>query len=151
MKITSPTKKKQPVITVITARSLTKTQTAQVKKLLEVRVGQAWVVFKVDPDILGGIQIKIGDQHFDASLDGQLRRLQLSQDRCLITTAIPLSAPQYKKLTKAIAEKYGSIGIDEVVDPTIIGGIKLIIGSTEYDQTIAGRLTKLHQQAIGAL
>ncbi len=137
----------QPVITVTSAQTLTKEQVAQVKKILSERAGKAEVVFAIDTTILGGIQIAIGDQKFDASLDGQLRRLQLSQDRCVITTAIPLTADQRQKLSTAIAQKHGSISIDEVVDPAVVGGIKIVIGSKEYDRTIAGRLSQLHKQA----
>lgn len=139
-------KEQQPIITVITAQALNAQQVSQVKKLLSERAGQAKVVFSTDPDILGGIQIKIGEQRFDASLEGQLRRLQLTADRCVITTAVPLSAGQYKTVSEAIAEKHGSIAIDEVVDPDVIGGIKIVIGSKEYDRTIAGRLAQLHKQ-----
>lgn len=145
------TRDSQPIITVITAQALTKEQAAQVKKLLDERAGQAKVVFSTDPAILGGIKIKIGDQRFDASLEGQLQRLQLTQDRCMITSAVPLSATQYKALSDAVTEKYGSIGIDEVVDPTVIGGIKIVIGSKEYDRTIAGRLNQLKKQAYVTL
>lgn len=134
------------IVTVTTAQALSSAQVNQVKKLLSERAGQAKVVFATDPSILGGIQIKIGDQRFDASLEGQLRRLQLTQDRCLITTAVPLTSEQYDRLSEAITRRHGTIAIDEVVDPTVIGGIKVVIGSQEFDRTIAGRLAKLHTQ-----
>ena len=145
------TRDSQPIITVITAQALTKEQTGKVKKLLDERAGQAKVVFSTDPAILGGIKIKIGDQRFDASLEGQLQRLQLTQDQCVITSAVPLSTAQYKILSDAVTEKYGSIGIEEVVDPSVIGGIKIVIGSKEYDRTIAGRLNQLKKQAYVTL
>lgn len=140
-------KDQQPIITVVTAQELSSKQADQVKKLLKERAGQAKVVFSTDPDILGGIQIKIGDQRFDASLEGKLERLQLTQDRCVVTTAIPLTAQQYKTVADAVAQKHGSIVIDEVVDPAVIGGIKIVIGSKEYDRTVAGRLRQLQKQA----
>jgi F-type H+-transporting ATPase subunit delta len=36
------------------------------------------IVTKVDPDIIGGVIIKVGSQVYDASLRGQLRRISLS-------------------------------------------------------------------------
>ena len=33
---------------------------------------------KIDPDLIGGVTIKVGSQVFDASLRGQLRRISLS-------------------------------------------------------------------------
>lgn len=140
-------KDQQPIITVVTAQKLSEKQTEQVKSLLHERAGQAKVVFSTDPDILGGIQIKIGEQRFDASLEGKLQRLQLTQDRCVITSAVPLSSAQYKLLAEAIAQKHGSIIIDEVVDPAVVGGVKIVIGSKEYDRTVAGRLRQLQKQA----
>lgn len=140
-----------PVITVITAQALTASQVQQVKTLLHDRVGESTVIFQTDPDILGGIQVKIGEQRFDASLEGQLRRLQLTQDRCLVTTAVPLTASQRTELTKAITQKHGSMVIDEEVDPRVIGGIKIVIGSKEYDHTLAGRLAQLKKQAHSTL
>lgn len=141
------TKAVTPIVSVITALELEKEQKTQVKAVLRERVGQVEVVFKIDPHILGGLQVLIGDQRFDASLEGQLRRLQLTQDRCVITTAIPLTAVQRQKISEAVIEKHGSVTIEEVVDPLVIGGIKIVIGSKEYDRTIAGRLQQLHQQA----
>lgn len=141
------TKTTLPIISVITAQALSNSQTSQVKKILSERVGEAEVQFKTDAKILGGVQVRLGDQQFDASLEGQLQRLQLSQDRCVITTAIPLTSTQRTKLTQAIIEKHGSVTIEEVVDPKVIGGIRIVIGSKEYDRTVAGRLHQLQQQA----
>lgn len=33
---------------------------------------------KIDPDIIGGVIIKVGSQVYDASLKGQLRRISFS-------------------------------------------------------------------------
>jgi F0F1-type ATP synthase delta subunit len=141
------TRSTQPIITVSTAQPLTASQVAQVKKILEERAGQAKIVFSTDPSILGGVKVKIGDQQFDATLEGQLERLQLTRDHCTVTTAVPLTAAQYKKLATAISDKFGSIVIDELVDPSVIGGIKIVVASKEYDHTIKAKLDQLHKQA----
>jgi F-type H+-transporting ATPase subunit delta len=52
-------------------RSLTEKLGAILKK--EVRIAVS-----VDPNILGGLVVRIGDTVFDASLDGQLRSLHKS-------------------------------------------------------------------------
>jgi len=145
------TRTTQPIITVSTAQPLTASQVSQVKKILEERAGQPKIVFNTDPRILGGVKIKIGNQQYDATLEGQLERLQLTRDHCTLTTAIPLTSVQYKTLASAISDKYGSIVIDEVVDPSVIGGIKLMLGSKEYNHTIKAKLDQLHKQATISL
>ena len=132
-----------PVITVTTAQPLNAAQTKEVLSLLARRAGNTAVEFQTDPSILGGIQVKIGGQNFDASLEGTLERLQLSQAACVVTTAVPLTDTQRTTLKAELQQKYGSIAVDEVVDPSVIGGIRVVIGSKEFDRTVAGRLKKL--------
>ncbi|MDY6941118.1 MAG: ATP synthase F1 subunit delta [Cyanobacteriota bacterium] len=49
---------------------------SKVKDLTGAR--QVEIEAKIDPDIIGGVIIKVGSQVFDASLRGQLRRLAVS-------------------------------------------------------------------------
>ncbi|NJL90160.1 MAG: F0F1 ATP synthase subunit delta [Coleofasciculaceae cyanobacterium SM2_1_6] len=48
----------------------------QVKTLTQAR--DVELVTKIDPDLIGGVIIKVGSQVIDASLRGQLRRLSIS-------------------------------------------------------------------------
>lgn len=68
--------------------------------------------------------------------------------KVFITTARPLEEPQRILLKKLIAKKLGSnFETQEEVDKDSLGGIKIKIGSQEFDATIAGKLKKIPSQA----
>jgi F-type H+-transporting ATPase subunit delta len=69
------------VLAEVTAASpLTSDQERRIEDDVKQRVGARAVDLKVviDPNVLGGVIIKVGSQVFDASLRGQLRRIRLS-------------------------------------------------------------------------
>lgn len=61
---------------VISALPLTKDEEAAIKKDVLAKVGAQAVVFRVDPSILGGLVIKVGDKIVDGSVAGQLAGLR---------------------------------------------------------------------------
>lgn len=64
-----------------------------------------------------------------------------------VTTAVALSQKQIEMITKAVEKKHdGKVEIKEVVNPDVIGGVKVSIGSTEFDATIKTKLQKIHAQ-----
>ena len=61
---------------VVTARPLADDQMAQLKQQLRTRAGRDVAIdATVDPDILGGIVVKLGSQQIDASIRTKLNRL----------------------------------------------------------------------------
>ena len=61
---------------VVTARPLKDDQVAQLKQQLRTRAGRDVAIdAQVDPDILGGIVVKLGSQRIDASIRTKLNRL----------------------------------------------------------------------------
>jgi F-type H+-transporting ATPase subunit delta len=61
-----------------------------------------------------------------------------------ITVAKSLEPAQIARLEKALSAQYGgSIRINEVVDPSILGGMRVQIGDEIIDGTISNRLTDL--------
>jgi F-type H+-transporting ATPase subunit delta len=61
---------------VLTARPLNDDQLAALKQQLRVRAGRDVTIdATVDPDILGGIVVKLGSQQIDASIRSKLNRL----------------------------------------------------------------------------
>jgi F0F1-type ATP synthase delta subunit len=137
---------KKAVVTLITASKLTSQQKNTVMEALEQKLGSVEIEEVVDPTLIGGLKIKIGNQEFDASLSGKLERLETQVAEVIVTTAVELTSEQRKKLTAAIEEKMGTNRISEVIDPSIIGGIKIIAGSREIDSSVKGKLNKLKQQ-----
>ena len=66
-----------------------------------------------------------------------------------ITTAVSLSKSQLKTVTDAIKAKYGAdLSIEQLVDPEVVGGVKITIGSKQLDATIQNQLSYLKNQLL---
>lgn len=61
---------------VTSALPLTDTEQGTVKKDLLAKTGAADVIFRVDPAILGGLVVKVGDKVLDGSVAGKLENLR---------------------------------------------------------------------------
>lgn len=142
---------KKTVVTIITADKLSASQKKVVMAELEQKLGSVQLEEVVDPSVMGGLRIKLGDQDFDATLSGKLERLETQVPVVTVTTAIELTDAQRKQITAAVETRLGAVTINEVIDPSIIGGIKIIAGSKELDASVKGRLEKLKLQLIQTL
>jgi len=62
-----------------------------------------------------------------------------------VTTAVKLTADQRKEVLKVATAQSGSKDLEliEKVDPAIIGGIRLTIGSQQYDASVQNKLNEL--------
>ncbi len=66
-------------VTVTSAIPLTEGQRATVQQDLTARLGEgSKITFRVDPQILGGLMVRVGDRVVDGSAAGQLERLRQS-------------------------------------------------------------------------
>ena len=65
-----------------------------------------------------------------------------------ITSAVTLSSQQTEQVRSSIKKKYTQekLEFQELVDPKVLGGLKLIIGSKNYDATLRARLDSLREQ-----
>jgi len=64
-----------------------------------------------------------------------------------VTTVAPLTKAQVERLTTALGASYGrEIHVNHVVDPSIVGGLRVQIGDDVIDGTIASRLSDLRLQ-----
>lgn len=69
-----------------------------------------------------------------------------------VTAAQELTKEQLTKLATAVEKKRGEkVSVNVVVDPSVIGGVKVQIGSAEYDATIDGKLAHLRQELMQSL
>jgi F-type H+-transporting ATPase subunit delta len=61
-----------------------------------------------------------------------------------VTVAAPLDATQLKRVGAALTKQYGrDILVNEIVDPSILGGMRVQVGSEVIDGTIANRIADL--------
>lgn len=61
----------------------------------------------------------------------------------VIETVIPLSAVQKATLSALLKSKFGTPSFTEKLNPSILGGVRIMVGSTQYDATLAGKLAQL--------
>jgi F-type H+-transporting ATPase subunit delta len=67
-----------------------------------------------------------------------------------VTSARALPAAQLEKLRDALSAKYGvRLKINEVVDATVIGGVRVQVGDDVIDGSIARRINDLRLQLVG--
>ena len=61
-----------------------------------------------------------------------------------VTTAVKLKDVEVKELAVNLGFIYGkNFTIEQRVDPTVLGGLKIKIGSQIFDSTLAGQLEKI--------
>ncbi len=67
-----------------------------------------------------------------------------------ITSATPIDAAQLDRLQKGLAARFGrALGFNLVVDPALIGGIRVQVGDTVIDDSVASKLTELRLRIAG--
>jgi F-type H+-transporting ATPase subunit delta len=61
-----------------------------------------------------------------------------------IRSTVELTAAQLTEIKKALAKKYGKdIEFKEVVDPSLVAGVQIVIGSRMLDGSIKNRIQQL--------
>jgi F-type H+-transporting ATPase subunit delta len=74
------------------------------------------------------------------------------RDRLVATvhTASTLSEEQRTRLSDALSRRYdGRVSLNEVIDPTIVGGLRVQIADDVIDGSISARLAELRQKLAG--
>jgi len=67
-----------------------------------------------------------------------------------VTTARPIGAEQLIRLQAGLSKTYGkNLRINAVVDPSLIGGIRVQVGDDVIDGSVASRLHDLRLQLVG--
>jgi F-type H+-transporting ATPase subunit delta len=63
----------------------------------------------------------------------------------IVTTAVELTAAQKKLVREIATEKLGTkeFELQEKLDPTIVGGVRLTLGSRQYDASVVGAFQRL--------
>ena len=67
-----------------------------------------------------------------------------------VYSAAPLTESQAQRLAAALATKYGrDVSLNSVIDPDLVGGLRVQIGDDVIDGSISGRLADLRQRLAG--
>jgi F-type H+-transporting ATPase subunit delta len=81
-----------------------------------------------------------------------LRVLSVRHERLQATAwvATDLNADQRTRMTKALADIYRrEVHLDVVVDPAVVGGVRVMVGDDLIDSSVETRLADAHRQLIG--
>lgn len=64
-----------------------------------------------------------------------------------VFTAVPIAAAQEVRLRDALARRYGGdISVNQVIDPDVVGGLRVQIADDVIDGSISARLAELRQR-----
>lgn len=67
-----------------------------------------------------------------------------------VTAAVELSASQRERLTAILSKAYGrEIQLNVAVEPQVLGGIKVQVGSEVVDGTVVSRLADARRRLVG--
>ncbi|KZE94210.1 MULTISPECIES: F0F1 ATP synthase subunit delta [unclassified Agromyces] len=71
-------------------------------------------------------------------------------DVATVTSAVPLTDDQVARLERTLGSQAGRrIRFDSIVDPEVLGGVRVQIGDDVIDGSVASRLNDLRQQLAG--
>jgi len=77
----------------------------------------------------------------------RLLRLEIENRHARIESAIQLAPEAAVDIVARLKRKYGSdLTTEFVVDPTLLGGVRVRVGSDVWDGTLRNRLERLQQQ-----
>jgi len=67
-----------------------------------------------------------------------------------VVSAVPLSAAQSERLAAALGKRYGAaVTLNTVVDPSVVGGVRVQIADDVIDASVSSRLADLRQRLAG--
>ena len=71
----------------------------------------------------------------------------MGESMVTVTTATPLKKEQIKRLVEVYSAKVGrQVHINSVVDPTVLGGMRIQVGAEVTDNTVVAQLQNLHRK-----
>ena len=102
--------------------------------------------------IVASIVRQAGDRRVRQLLAGAMASVSDQRDRKVATvvSATPLSDAQAERLGAALAKKYGTrVALNSVIDPAVVGGIRVQIADDVIDASVSSRLADLRHRLAG--
>lgn len=115
-------------------------------------------IFKgVNPLVLNALYVLLDAKRMDEAQNVFEEFLALADDAAGIAEAKvystrPLTEQETNALSATFAKKIGkhSLRIENIIDPSLIGGVRLQIGNQIYDSSLSAKLDKLQRKLIGS-
>ena len=110
---------------------------------------------KVDPQTLAVVEQLVGSprgRRFESAVDdmAKLAAERHSEVMAEAHVARPLVPEQSARLAAALQAIYGRpVRLTEIVDPDVVGGVKVVVGDEVIDGSVARRLAQAKQQLTG--
>ena len=77
----------------------------------------------------------------------RLLRLEVEKHHARIDSATELSSPVREQIVNNLSRKFGQgLTTEFTVTPSLVGGLRIRVGSDVWDGTVSGRLERLNQQ-----
>jgi F-type H+-transporting ATPase subunit delta len=97
----------------------------------------------VTTDLLAKRAVAARERTFGHTIDGYITLAAAQKNRVVATVRVaqPLSSDQRSRLQTALSRQIGrDVTIQEVIDPSILGGVRVELGDEVFEGTVAGRL-----------
>ena len=77
----------------------------------------------------------------------RLLRLEIEKHRAIIESAAEMEPEAGRKIVDGLVHKYGAgLTTEFVVNPALLGGVRVRVGSDVWDSSVRNRLHRLQQQ-----
>jgi F-type H+-transporting ATPase subunit delta len=83
------------------------------------------------------------ERTFGHSIEGYVTLAAAQKNRALATVRVakPLSSDQRNRLRAALSKQIGrEVAIQEIIDPEVLGGVRVEIGDEVFEGTVSDRL-----------
>lgn len=101
-----------------------------------------YLQYLVGSGVIGGLPEIIG------SIQAQYLEIK-KRSRAVVTTPVPVGKEYVAQLSGSLKKVTGrDVDVEFVVDPSLLGGVSIKVGSTMYDSSIRGQLGLLKDKLI---
>lgn len=99
--------------------------------------------------VLAKRAVKARHRSFGATLESYVELAAQMRDRSIATVRVarPLTDEQRTRLSAVLRQQVGrQVALQEIIDPEVLGGVRVEMGGTVIEGTVAGRLDEARRQ-----